>query len=92
MRNRVKDIVAELLAFQPETDPVQSLKQFLRKDEHLLGVLLALTNLSQEKFLQIITAQRFANQDFAPEWGMKEILPPNQKRRLVCKAHRTSLP
>lgn len=73
MRQRVQEIVAELLDFQPETDPVQSLKQFLRKDENFLGVLLALTNLSQEKFLRIITAQRFANQDFAPEWGVKEI-------------------
>ncbi|MFN3309784.1 MAG: hypothetical protein ACK44E_11310, partial [Anaerolineales bacterium] len=54
-------------------DAVQSLKNFLQKDENFLGVLLALTNLSQEKFLRIITAQRFANQDFAPEWGVKEI-------------------
>lgn len=73
MRQRVHMIVAELLDFQAETDPVQSLKQFLRKDENFLGVLLALTNLSQEKFLRIITAQRFANQDFAPEWSAREV-------------------
>lgn len=73
MRRRVQEILSELLDFQPETDPVQSLKRFLQKDENFLGVLLALTNLSQEKFLRIITAQRFANQDFAPEWGVKEI-------------------
>lgn len=73
MRKRVQEIVAELLDFRPETEPVQSLKHFLRKDESFLGVLLALTNLSQEKFLRIITAQRFANQDFAPEWNAREV-------------------
>lgn len=73
MRQRVQDIVVELLNFQADADPVQSLKQFLRKDENFLGVLLALTNLSQEKFLRIITAHRFANRDFAPEWGVKEV-------------------
>ena len=73
MRERVRNIVADLLDFQPHADPVESLKRFLRKDENFLGVLLALTNLSQEKFLRVITAQRFAQQDFAPEWGAKTI-------------------
>jgi len=73
MQQRVQEIVAGLLDFKPCADPVQNLKAFLRKDEDFLGVLLALTNLSQEKFLRVITAQRFAQQDFAPEWGVKTI-------------------
>jgi len=73
MRERVRGIVAELLNFQSDTDPAQNLKQFLQKDENFLGVLLALTNLSQEKFLRIITAQRFAEKDFGPEWGADKI-------------------
>lgn len=73
MRDRVRAIVAELFNFQPDTDPVKSLKQFLRRDENFLGVLLALTNLSQEKFLRILTAQRFADQDYGVEWGAKKI-------------------
>lgn len=73
MRERVRKIVAELLNFQPTADPADTLKQFLQKDENFLGVLLALTNLSQEKFLRILTAQRFATKDFAPEWGAKQI-------------------
>ncbi len=73
MRTRVRSIVDELLNFQSSDDPAQNLKQFLQKDENFLGVLLALTNLSQEKFLRIITAQRFAAQDFGPEWGADRI-------------------
>lgn len=73
MRNRVRGIVSELLNFKPSTDSAQNLKQFLQKDKNFMGVLLALTNLSQEKFLRIITAQRFAEKDFAPEWGVDVI-------------------
>jgi hypothetical protein len=71
MRKRVEDIVQSLLGFQhsSDEDPVQKLKQFLRRDADFLGVLLALTNLSQEKFLRIITAQRFATGDYGAEWG-----------------------
>jgi hypothetical protein len=73
MRERVRLIVKELLNFESNKDPAQNLKQFLQKDENFLGVLLALTNLSQEKFLRIITAQRFAAQDFGREWGASRI-------------------
>ncbi len=69
MRQRVRQIVSELLNFQSDADPVGNLKQFIQKDENFLGVLLALTNLSQEKFLRLLTAQRFAAGDFGPEWG-----------------------
>ena len=73
MRERVRTIVNELLDFQPNTDPAKNLKQFIQKDKNFLGVLLALTNLSQEKFLRLLTAQRFAAKDFAPEWGAVSI-------------------
>jgi hypothetical protein len=67
--------VQSLLEFQTSSDedPVQKLKQFLRRDADFLGVLLALTNLSQEKFLRIITAQRFAAGDYGAEWGIEQI-------------------
>lgn len=73
MRERVRSIVAELLHFQPDNDPIKNLTQFLQTDQNFLGVLLALTNLSQEKFLRIITAQRFAVQDFGNEWNADTI-------------------
>ncbi len=73
MRERVRNIVTGLLNFESRTDPAQNLKQFLQKDENFLGVLLALTNLSQEKFLRIITAQRFASQDYGAEWSAPRI-------------------
>ncbi len=61
-----------------------SLKQFLKRDENFLGILLALTNLSQEKFLRILTAQRFAEKDFGKEWGAKENISHAPKRRRFC--------
>ena len=73
MREKVRAIVRELLDFQPDVDPAKNLKQFLQKDENFLGVLLALTNLSQEKFLRILTAQRFAAQDFGTEWKVEQV-------------------
>ncbi len=73
MRVRVREIVAELLNFESDEDLGASLKQFLKRDENFLGILLALTNLSQEKFLCILTAQRFAEKDFGKEWGPKKI-------------------
>lgn len=68
IRERVHAIVKELLDFRPNRNPAKNLKQFIQKDENFLGVLLALTNLSQEKFLRLLTAQRFAAKDFGPEW------------------------
>lgn len=73
MRERVRTIVKELLDFQPNTDPAKNLKQFIKKDKNFLGVLLALTNLSQEKFLRLLTAQRFAAKDYGPEWGADQV-------------------
>ena len=73
MRERVRSIVGELLDFQPNADPAKNLVHFLRKDENFLGVLLALTNLSQEKFLRLLTAQRFSVKDYGPEWSVARI-------------------
>lgn len=73
MRQRIQQIITELLDFHPDDDPVSNLKRFLQKDENFLGVLLALTNLSQEKFLRILTAQRFANKDFGAEWNVDRV-------------------
>jgi len=73
MRNRVRGIIEGLLNFESSSDPALCLKQFIRKDENFLGILLALTNLSQEKFLRLLTAQRFAEKDFGSEWGVKAI-------------------
>ena len=73
MRERVRAIVKELLNFQSDADPIKTLTQFIQRDENFLGVLLALTNLSQEKFLRILTAQRFAEADYGKEWGAPTI-------------------
>jgi hypothetical protein len=73
VRTRVRAIVDELLGFRADVDPTMTLKQFLKKDENFLGVLLALTNLSQEKFLRILTAQRFATGDYGTEWGVDRV-------------------
>lgn len=73
MRERVRNIVRDLLDFESSGEPAQHLKEFLKMDPNFLGVLLALTNLSQEKFLRIITAKRFTEGDFGPEWNADRI-------------------
>lgn len=79
IRQRVETIVIDLLAFEPEKDPVKNLTRFLQKDPNFLGVLLALTNLSQEKFLRILTAERFATGDYGKEWNAKQIYQMMQR-------------
>jgi hypothetical protein len=73
MRQRVEAIASALLAYSASDDPVENLVSFLQADPNFLGVILALTNLSQEKFLRILSAERFANNDFDTEWGIQAI-------------------
>ncbi|MBI3762433.1 MAG: hypothetical protein HY260_11310 [Chloroflexi bacterium] len=49
MRERVRQIVSDLLDFEPHKDSVQNLKEFLRRDENFLGVPPALTCLSNTR-------------------------------------------
>jgi hypothetical protein len=86
MRTRIREIVAELLNFQPDADPAKNLKQFLQKDKDFLGVLLAITNLSQEKFLRILSAKRFANGDFGREWDAKRVYRKIKKDDIFAEA------
>lgn len=74
MRARIVSISDALLQFSAIRDPVENLTRFLQADINFLGVILALTNLSQEKFLRILSAERFANHDFEREWGIKQVL------------------
>lgn len=73
MRQRVDSIADALLAYQSGDDPAKNLARFLQADENFLGIILALTNLSQEKFLRILSAERFAQGDFGPEWGKERV-------------------
>jgi hypothetical protein len=86
MHQRVEEIVRDLLAFEPETDPIKNLTRFLQDDPNFLGVLLALTNLSQEKFLRILTAERFAQGDFGKEWNADQVF--NKMKRDATFAER----
>jgi len=67
-RERVGAITAALLNFEPSGNPVDNLSNFLKADADFLGVILSITNLSQEKFLRILSAERFAKHDYNPEW------------------------
>jgi hypothetical protein len=73
MRVRVDEIASALLDYEPIGDPVDNLARFLKADPNFLGIVLALTNLSQEKFLRILSAERFVHGDFGKEWSIKQI-------------------
>lgn len=74
MQARVNHIASALLDYAPTGNPVNNLARFLSADSNFLGIVLALTNLSQEKFLRILSAERFAQGDFGKEWSIKKIL------------------
>ncbi len=86
MHQRIESIVRDVLAFEPEMDPIKNLTRFLQNDPNFLGVLLALTNLSQEKFLRILTAERFAQGDFGKEWNADQVF--NKMKRDAAFAER----
>lgn len=73
IRQRVDRIASALLAYSSTDDAIDNLTRFLQADTNFLGVILALTNLSQEKFLRILSAERFVNGDFEREWGITSI-------------------
>lgn len=72
-RVRVESIANALLNYSPNDEPLENLTQFLQAHESFLGVILALTNLSQEKFLRILSAERFARNDFEREWTVDPV-------------------
>jgi hypothetical protein len=73
MQKRVESIVAALGTYQTSANPVENLANFLKADADFLGVILSLTKLSQEKFLRILSAERFAQGDFGREWSSERI-------------------
>jgi hypothetical protein len=74
MSARVTSIAGALLEYQTTDDPLENLARFLQADANFLGIVLALTNLSQEKFLRILSAERFATGDFGREWGIRSVV------------------
>jgi hypothetical protein len=86
---RVASISASMRLYQPQLDPSENLAQFLQADVSFLGIILALTNLSQEKFLRLLSAERFANDDFGREWSIKKVL--SKIKRDNDFAHRIAL-
>lgn len=73
MRRRVDAITEALLGFNSTDAPQDNLARFLKADADFLGIALALVGLSQEKFLRILSAERFSREDFGKEWNIKTI-------------------
>ena len=70
---RVNDLIDAVAHFEPSEEEISTLIQFLRADRDFLGIILALSNMSQEKFLRLLTAQRFIQGDFGNEWGINAV-------------------
>jgi hypothetical protein len=70
---RIDSIAQALLTFEASSNPIDTLTTFLQSDVTFLGIILSLTNLSQEKLMRILTAQRFANGDYGAEWKPKTV-------------------
>jgi hypothetical protein len=81
MRLRVEDIATRLASYDVQGDEIENLASFLQTDRDFLGIALSLTNLSQEKFLRILSAERFISHDFEPEWTTSFINKKLKKER-----------
>jgi primosomal protein N'' len=70
---RVMEVKHAVFSFHATDDDIDALARFLRTDQDFLGIILALTNISQEKFLRLLTAQRYTRNDFGKEWTIKTV-------------------
>ncbi len=75
MDAHVEQIASALGTYEPQigADSTERLAHLLKADKKFLGVILAIINLSQEKFLRILSADRFAQGDFGQEWAIDKI-------------------
>jgi hypothetical protein len=73
MEQKVESIVSDLFDFESDKAGEELLAEFLRRKPEFLGVVLAMANLSQEKFLRILSAERFLNHDYGSEWNADRI-------------------
>lgn len=78
---RIQTISTALMGFQSQEDPKENLANFLQADQDFLGIVLALANLSQEKFYRLLAAQRFAKGDYGTEWDKDRIFRELTKDR-----------
>lgn len=74
----LEDKLKRLKAYEHAADPVENLVRFLRAEEDFLNIVLSLMNLSQEKFMRILSQIRILEGTFVTEWKMSQI-----KRRIV---------
>ncbi len=72
-RIRIDAIASALLAYSGDEEPTEKVARFLKADRDFLGIMLVLTNLSQEKFLRILSAERFSRQDYGNEWSIDAV-------------------
>ena len=72
-RAKVCGIVEKLLGFTPESDPEANLIKFMRQDPDFLRVLLAMTNLSQERFRRVVAAEKHGRGIYLEDWTVNKI-------------------
>jgi len=82
---KVDSIANALRDFQPSIDPEETLINFIILGRDFLGTILSLANLSQEKFMRILTAQRFAKGDYGTEWNVDTLLRKIRSDKIFAK-------
>lgn len=73
MKQRVENILREVIDFTSGGDAQSSLQSFLQQQQDFLGIVLNMAGLPQEKFLRILSAERFAKGDYENEWGIQRV-------------------
>lgn len=73
MKKEVGELLMQLMDFTSGDDAQDNLRIFLQKQEDFLGIVLNMTGLPQEKFLRILSAERFSREDYKAEWGISQV-------------------
>ncbi|MCH9757824.1 MAG: hypothetical protein K0U19_01800 [Proteobacteria bacterium] len=72
MNCRIEGILKQLLDFT-SNGAQGNLQVFLQKEKDFLGLMLNVTGIPQEKFLRILSAERFSQKDYGNEWGIDKV-------------------
>jgi hypothetical protein len=73
IQGRIDQMTEIIQAFSGAASGLQQLVSFLQYNPDSLGIILAMANFSQEKFLRVLSAQRHALGDYGSEWGVKKV-------------------
>lgn len=73
MKRRVEGIMQQIISFSSDNGGQNNLRDFLQNEKDFLGIMLSMAGMPQEKFLRILSAERFTHGDYGTEWSIGKV-------------------